>query len=79
VNALLSIRNLPDGSIVWSTHEPCLNCVKISVASRVNIMVYLHPKLDNFQKVFLDECGGLIHVVRYGSEAFTKVAQEYQL
>jgi len=46
-----------EGSTLYTTHQPCLDCAKLIYQSGINRVVYKHPYRCNEGVFFLNKCG----------------------
>jgi dCMP deaminase len=54
-NAILSSKPLGMGAglVLYSTHEPCCDCIKLAVGAMVEKIMYLEPKNDMYTDVII--------------------------
>lgn len=46
VNAVLTVQNQDDSLIMYSTHHPCFECIKVIAARGISRVFYLHDYTD---------------------------------
>lgn len=73
VNAIISSarHGIPDGSMLFTTHSPCADCIKIAVAAGIKLIVYLEHKESPDVDKLIKEVKSTIDICKYSSEEIT--------